>query len=191
MRCSIHVVLIQIKVASCCVHTCWPAFATFRLWMCSSCMRPQILAACALALALPVACSIDIRPGDVRHHLNLPVYPDARLVEFRRESEASLSFSGNFSKTSVVPWMFESDDSPETILDYYRKVLQGNGAVVECRGTINIHRRRGVETLECLEHPSARAVRLAGGGEGNHSIVVVSEYGEAARFAVLDVHTRG
>jgi hypothetical protein len=155
-------------------------------------MRPQILAACALALTLPFAsCSIDIRSGDVSHHHNLPIYPDARPVEFRRESEASLSFSGNFSKTRVVPWMFESDDPPETILEYYRNVLQAGGAVVECRGTINIHRRRGFETLECLEYPSSRAVRLAGGREGNHSIVVVSRHGGAARFAVLDVHTRG
>ena len=155
-------------------------------------MRPQILPACALALALPVAsCSIDVRSGNVRHSLNLPVYPDARLVEFEHESEASLSFSGNFSQTSVVPWMFESDDSPETILDFYRDVLKAGDAVVECRGTINIHRRRGVEMLECLDHPSSHAVRLAGGIQGNHSIVVVSRYGRAARFAVLDVHTRG
>ena len=83
----------------------------------------------------------------------------------------------------------ESDDTPERILDFYRRVLRGRGEVVECRGTINIHRRRGDETVSCLDRPSSRAVRLVTGVEGAHSVVVVTTHGSTTQFAVLGIHT--
>src|SRR5688572_18853061 len=151
-----------------------------------------VLVASVFALVLPVtACSVDVHHGGMHDNADLLVYPDARPVNVEHASEATVSFTGSFAETNVVPRTFESDDAPETILDFYRRILRARGAVVECRGTINVRRRRGVETLVCLERPSSPAVQLAGGGEGKHSIVVVTARGSAARFAVLDVHTRG
>ena len=151
-----------------------------------------VLVAGVVALVLPVtSCSIDVYHGDVDYNVDLPLYPDARPVDVGHPSEANVSFSGSFAETNVVPRTFESDDAPEMILDFYRRILQARGAVVECRGTINVRRRRGVETLVCLERPSSPAVQLAGGVEGKHSVVVVTARGPAAQFAVLDVRTGG
>ena len=151
-----------------------------------------VLVASVFALVLSgTACSIDVYHGDVRDIVELPVYPGARPVNVEHASEANVSFTGSFVEANVVPRTFESDDAPGMILDYYRRILRARGAVVECRGTINVRRRRGVETLVCLERPSSRAVQLAGGVGGQHSVVVVTTRGSAAQFAVLDVHTGG
>ena len=155
-------------------------------------MRPQLLAAsivAALVLAL-TACSIDVYPADRRHIVHLPVYPDARPVHVEHTPGSNVTFTGRFSGTSVVPRTFESDDPPDVILEFYRQILEARGPVMECRGTINVQRRRGGETLSCFERPSSQAVRLAGGSAGQHSIVAVTTRGPAVQFAVLDVHTR-
>lgn len=116
-----------------------------------------VLVASVLALVLPVtSCSVDIHHRDVDYNDDLPVYPDARAVTMEHASEANVSFTGSFAETNVVPRTFESDDEPGMILDFYRKILRARGAVVECRGTINVRRRRGVETLVCLERPSSQ-----------------------------------
>jgi len=152
----------------------------------------NILTAAVCALVLPVtACSIDIHHGYWVNHADLPVYPDARPVASDDAPEANVSFTGSFAETYVVPRTFESDDTPERILEFYRKILRVSGAVVECRGTINVRRRRGVETLVCLARPSSPTVQLAGGVDGKHSVVVVTPRGPAAQFTVLDVHTSG
>ena len=151
-----------------------------------------VFVASVFALVLPVtSCSIDVQHRDRDHTVELPVYPDARAVTVEHASAANISFTGSFADTDVVPRTFESDDAPGLILDFYRQILRARGAVVECRGDINVRRRRGVETLECLERPSSPAVQLAGGEEGNHSVVVVTTHGSLAQFAVLDVHTAG
>ena len=153
-------------------------------------MRTAFVA--VFALVLPVtSCSIDVRP---RHAdaVDLPIYPDARPAAVEYASGAEVSFTGSFAETNVVPRTFESDDTPERILDFYRKILRARrGAFVECRGAIKIRRRRGEETLACLERPSSQGVQLAGGVEGKHSVVRVTTRGSAAHFTVLAVHTGG
>ena len=150
-----------------------------------------VVAAIVVTVVLSItACSIDVYPGDRRHIVHLPVYPDARPVHVEHTPGTNVTFTGRFSETSVVPRTFESDDPPEVILEFYRQILEARGPVMECRGTINVHRRRGGETLGCLERPSSPAVRLAGGSAGQHSIVAVTTNGPAVQFAVLDVHTR-
>ncbi|HZJ31678.1 MAG TPA: hypothetical protein VFD21_08920 [Vicinamibacterales bacterium] len=152
-------------------------------------MRTALIAG-VCALVLPIAaCSIDVYPGPLNHTVDLPAYPAARPVNAERPSDPDVTFSGNFGETNVVPRAFESDDTPEMILDFYRRVLRARGAVVECRGTINIYRRRGNETVACLDRPSSRAVRLVAGVEGAHSVVVVTTRGSTTQFAVLGIHT--
>ena len=152
-------------------------------------MRTALIAG-AFALVLPsAACSVDVYPGPLYNTVDLPVYPAARPVQAERPSDPNVTFTGNFGDTNVVRRAFESHDTPEKILDFYRKVLRARGEVVECRGTINIHRRRGDETVSCLDRPSSRAVRLVTGVEGAHSVVVVTTQGSTTQFAVLGIHT--
>ena len=150
-----------------------------------------VLVAGVFALVLPVtSCSVDVY-GGLDDNVDLPVYPAAQLVDEGHPSEANVSFTGSFAETNVVSRSFESDDAPEMILDFYRRLLRARGAFVECRGTINVRRRGGVETVGCLERPSSPVVQLAGSGEGKHSVVVVTRRGPASQFAVLRVRTRG
>ena len=168
--------------------------ATFRRQLCSvTVSSPRTaLVASVFALAVPVtSCSVDVYHPDVDRGLSLPVYPDARPVESGGASDATVSFTGSFAHTNIASRAFESDDTPGMILDFYRRTLRPHGAVVECRGTINVRRRRGVETLACLERPESQSIQLAGGVGGKHSVVVVTAGGAAAQFTVLDVHTGG
>lgn len=85
---------------------------------------------------------------------------------------------------------FETDDGPGAVLDFYREAMRSRGHVIECRGTINVRRRRGTETLVCVDQPSSPAVQLAVDREGGHQVVVVRPRGGSAQFTVLHVHTR-
>jgi hypothetical protein len=149
-----------------------------------------VLAASVFALVLPgTSCSVDIHHG-YSDYIDLPVYPDARPVDDERPPGTNVSFEGSFSDTNVVRQTFESDDTPEMVLDFYRNVLRARGPIMECRGTIHVRRWRGREMLACVERPSSRAVRLAGGIGGHHSVVAVIADGDsAAQFALLKVDT--
>lgn len=148
----------------------------------------------ALALVVPVAsCSVDVRlePGDVGKRVDLAVYPDGRSAKWEESAAAHVSFTGSFADTNIVQRGFESDDAPKMILDFYRNAMRAYGTVTECRGTINVRRRGGVEKLVCLDRPSSLTVQLAVAVEGRHPMVVVKPRGAAAQFAILYVHTRG
>ena len=153
-----------------------------------SCKKDALVA--VLALALPMtSCSVDVRHSPVETWVGLPPYPDARRVYVEYAADENVSFTGNFARTNVVGMTFGSDDSPEMILDFYRRVLGAYGPVVECRGTINVRRRRGVESLGCVEQSSSPTVQLAAGVHGKHSVVAVTMFGPTSQFDVLDVRT--
>jgi hypothetical protein len=158
-------------------------------------MTPRLRTlAIVLALVSPItSCTIEVR-RDQEHmgqRVDLAVYPDARLATWEEPAAAYVSFSGTFADTHVVSRSFDSDDVPEVILQFYRNAMRAYGAVTECRGTINVRRRRGIEKLVCIERPASPAVQLAVAVDGRHPIVVVKPRGTAARFAILYVHTRG
>ena len=84
-----------------------------------------VVAAIVVTVVLSItACSIDVYPGDRRHIVHLPVYPDARPVHVEHTPGTNVTFTGRFSETSVVPRTFESDDPPEVILEFYRQILE-------------------------------------------------------------------
>jgi len=118
------------------------------------------------------------------------VYPGARPATWEQPAAAHVNFTGSFSNVGVTPREFETDDAPEAVLDFYRDAMRGHGPVLECRGTVNVHRRRGVETLACIDQPSSSAVQLAVDRDGRHPVVVVRPRGASAQFAVLHVRTR-
>jgi hypothetical protein len=147
-----------------------------------------------LAVTGPLAaCSVDIGGHDEgysRQAIGMPVYPGARPAAWAQPAAAHVNFTGSFSDVWVTPREFESDAAPVVVLDFYREAMRRHGYVIECRGTINVRRRRGAETLVCVDQPSSPAVQLAVDRDGRHQVVVVTPRGAAAQFAVLSVHTR-
>ena len=82
---------------------------------------------------------------------------------------------------------FESDDSPEAILNYYKDALRAHGSVTECRGNIDF-RRSG---LVCRKSYFSRTTQLAVGTEERHRLVSVKPRGSGTEYSVVYVQTRG
>jgi hypothetical protein len=82
---------------------------------------------------------------------------------------------------------FESDDSPDAILNYYKDALRAHGPVTECRGNIDF-RRSG---LVCRKSYFSRTTQLAVGTEERHRLVSVKPRGSGTEYSVVYVQTRG
>jgi len=124
-------------------------------------MRAQILALAVTVMPGVTACSIDVHQrGESRQALlgtivasdgssnaggEMVIYPRARRVENFRTDPTNVSFTGSFADTRVVAERFESDDAPETVLEFYRAAMRANTDVIECRGSINVRRGRRTE----------------------------------------------
>jgi hypothetical protein len=95
----------------------------------------------------------------------LSVYPGSTRVRKHRETEAADVTMGNSAfGVRVAAVNFESDASPEAVLDYYKDALRAHGSVTECRGNIDF-RRSG---LVCRKSYFSRTTQLAVGTEEQH-----------------------
>jgi hypothetical protein len=141
------------------------------------------------------ACSVDITNGGrtAESFSELPSYPGSRPLFDARRSPAvpTVSFTGSFADANVVSRVFESDDTPEAIVDFYRQELEmRRGTVVECRGVVNIRRRGAIGRPVCVEDTSYPFVQLVVGRDRDHRIVAVQRRGSGAEFLLTRVRTR-
>ena len=169
-------------------------------------MRARILALAVTALSGLTACSIDVYERDESRQTpldqivasegsrnaagNIAIYPGARRVAGVHTDSTNVSFTGSFADTGVVPEKFESDDAPAMVLEFYRAAMRAHADVIECRGNINIRRRRRAETAVCLERPSSQVVQLATGTRSHHRMVAVKPRGAATEFTLVSVYVR-
>lgn len=118
----------------------------------------------------------------------LSVYPGSTRLRKHREAEAADVTVGNSAfGVKVAAVNFESDDSPEAILSYYKDALRAHGSVTECRGNIDF-RRSG---LVCRNNYFSRTTQLAVGTEEKHRLVSVKPRGTGTEYSVVFVQTRG
>ena len=118
----------------------------------------------------------------------LSVYPGSTRARKHGEAEAADVTVGNSAfGVKVAAVNFESDDSPEAILNYYKDALRAHGAVTECRGNIDF-RRSG---LVCRKSYFSRTTQLAVGTEEKHRLVSVKPRGSGTEYSVVYVQTRG
>lgn len=166
---------------------------------------PLLLAACGVSVREEGegrGAEVDIRTpiGDlsVRTEVDasdtgLPVYPGAQPV--RDEGEQSGSANVNIGAlgfgVQVVAMKFESNDAPESIVDFYTNAMKTYGEVTECRGDIDFKGRSGSEQPVCDEKPSSRDIQLVTGTAEQHRIVDVRPRGSGTEFAVVYIQTRG
>jgi hypothetical protein len=175
-----------------------------------------LLAACLVLIAL-TGCSIstsnhtrsgedkdvDIRTplGSISVHqgesdpktTGLPLYPGAKLKKDRGdESSANVNVSSSFFGVKVVALKYQSGDSPDKVLSFYRKEMAKYGKVVDCTGgfTMGFHHRDKDAEVSCDDqsgHSHEYSEELKVGTEHNQRIVAIRASGNGSEFALVYV----
>ncbi len=84
--------------------------------------------------------------------IGLPVYPGAAIYQDKDNSSADLGLVLNSFHFDLMAVNYITPDSPEKVLDYYRKPLSRYGEVLECRhGKPVGERTRASSGLTCSD----------------------------------------
>jgi len=138
-----------------------------------------------VAISTPVG-GLAARIGDTSGDTGLPVYPGAQLSRDEADGNlegATVSIGTRWFGLHVVAAEYESGESPERILDFYRGRMQTLGPVTECRGEVDFRNGRP----ECRSQPRSDDVQLLVGTEQRHRMVSVKPRGEGTQFALVSI----
>lgn len=163
-------------------------------------------------MAVPLAaCTVDVREngaddqanvdirtpvGDVtvrtdveKPDAGLPVYPGAaRLRDDDERENANVDVSAFGFGVKVVAAKYESADSPQAVVAFYKDAMQDvGGPVVECRGEVDFDNGHAVCSPSAVE----RDIQLIAGTEQNQHIVVVKPRAGGTELSMVHVQTRG
>jgi hypothetical protein len=173
-------------------------------------MLTVVLAACALVPA--IGCGIDVHEaergksvdiksplGDVSVRTDvknldtgLPVYPGAQpLREHGEHESANVNVDSRWFGVKVVAAKYESSDSQDRVLDFYRREMKTYGPVTECRGDVDFRGGPGARRVVCKEKASSDDVQLLTGTEERQRVVAVKPRGTGSEFSLVYVNTRG
>lgn len=113
---------------------------------------------------------------------------------------ANVDISSAVFGVKVIAAEFRTDDSPDKVLQYYRKELSSLGKVIECPNGVDAD-VKGDNTAEwqqevrCRNTPEAGrtpgSVDLAVGTKNHHHLVGLRPLDKGCRFALVYVETRG
>ena len=178
-------------------------------------LRPSnvgIVAALAIAFILP-ACSIQHKEdadkkdvkietpfGNMQVKANektpadtgLAQYPNSRLKEKSGDDTNSANVDMSFGPfgMKVVAATFITPDSPDKVLEFYRKEMSKYGRVLECKGDID---DKGDE-LVCSgskRHMGDDEIELGTGNKQRRHIVGVKPRGGETEFSLVYLQLRG
>jgi hypothetical protein len=138
-----------------------------------------------VAISTPVG-DLAARLGDNKGDTGLPIYPGAQLSRGRADGNserANVAIGTPWFGLRVIAAEYESGDSPERILDFYRDELRTFGAVTECRGDVNFKNGHP----ECRPQPGSDDVQFLVGTEERHRMVSVKPRGRGTRFALVSI----
>jgi len=141
------------------------------------------------------------KDGDART-AGLPVYPGAHL-KHNDEDKENANFAllaGTFGLKLVVAH-YDSGDSPDKVIGYYRERLKKFGKVLECHTSksgddvhVNSdnHDSKDSKELKCDSGDTGGAVELKAGTEDNQHVVSVepAESGKGSAFALVYLYKR-
>ena len=139
--------------------------------------------------------SKDANAGDV----GLAVYPGARLKQKDGgdDKNANVDISGFGFGLKVVALEYESDDTPDKLIAFYRDQLKKYGnSILECHTAhldVNANVKdsdRNSHELTC-EGSSGSNVELKVGTKENQHIVAVEPEGKGSSFSLVYVRTHG
>ena len=86
---------------------------------------------------------------------------------------------------------YESADTQDKVLDFYRQEMKTYGPVTECRGDVDFRGGGRERRPVCKEKPSSRDVQLLTGTEDRQRVVSVKPRGGGSEIALVFVNTRG
>ena len=133
------------------------------------------------------------------HAVGLDVYPGSKLVEKGDDGDdksANVNISTGFFGLKVVAQEYQSDATPDKLIDYYSRELKKYGNVLQCHGSwkgshasVN-HSGDKSKQLKCDED-SGNATELKVGTEDNQHIVSITPEGKGSKFALVLVQIHG
>lgn len=135
----------------------------------------------------------DVNPEDV----GIVVYPGARLKQRETSGDdksANVNISGFGYGLRVVALQYESNDSPEKVVSYYKEQLKKFGNVLVCHTNhMNINadikdHEHGSHELTC-EGAAGVNVELKVGTKENQHIVAIEPQGSGSTFSLVYVRT--
>jgi hypothetical protein len=140
------------------------------------------------------------KEADVRD-VGVAVYPGARVKEKEAKGEeksANVNISSDFFGLKVVAIEYESDDSPDKILSFYRDQLKKYGNVLECHTSkhgghvsAEVNSDKDDDSKLKCEDNSGDTVELKVGAQNNQHLVSVTPDKKGASFALVYIRTRG
>lgn len=157
--------------------------------------------------------SFDVRSsvGDLHvgkdadaHKQGLPLYPGARLKHEENNDPLNFGILTESFGMKLVVAKYESDDTPDKVVAYYRGKLRKYGKVLECHshehgGNVSVHDDKDSQQdaakskeLKCDED-SGPVTELKVGTEDNQHVVAVEtgDGNKGTNFALVYVYTRG
>jgi hypothetical protein len=138
--------------------------------------------------------SLSVREGhsDVKD-TGLALYPGAQPKKDSGDEHhsANVNISSSLFGLKVVAIKFESNDSPDKVLAFYRKDMGKYGKVIDCTGGFNMsfhHHDKDAE-VTCDGHDSGHEYNeeLKVGTENNQRIVAIKPSGNGSVFSLVYV----
>lgn len=142
---------------------------------------------------------IHVSKGANVADVGLAVYPGARLKQDHfhgNDKSANVNISSFGYGLKVVALEYESDDSPDKLVAYYKDQLQRYGHVLECHTShfnVNTDMKGSEDTsheLTC-QGTSGSNIELKVGTKENQHIVAVEPEGRGSSFSLVYVRTHG
>jgi hypothetical protein len=138
--------------------------------------------------------SLSVREGqtDVKD-TGLAQYPGAQPKKDSGDEHhsANVNISSSLFGLKVVAMKFESSDSPDKVLAFYRKDMGKYGKVVDCTGgfNMNFHHHDKDAEVTCDGHDSDHEYKeeLKVGTENNQRIMAIKPSGNGSVFALVYV----
>lgn len=151
--------------------------------------------------------SVSVRTDQVKpEETGLNVYPGAKLVAQRghEKDQANVNISSPWGQLKVIALNYHSDDSPDKILDWYRKDLKEKyGKFLECKGgEVGFHERNKDESneLTCgsekgsnntVNYSDSNTLELKTGTDDKQHIVAVKPEDGGSNIALVYVQKHG
>lgn len=166
-----------------------------------------------LALILVGGCRVRSNPGDKDVDIRTPLgslsvhkgatdpkatglslYPGAQIKQDFEDHDgsANVDISSSFFGLKVVALKYQSNDSPDKVLSFYKKDMARYGNVVDCTGgfSLTFHHQSSDSEVTCDNygggsHRYREALKV--GTEYNQRVVAIRPTGNGSEFALVYV----
>jgi hypothetical protein len=139
--------------------------------------------------------SKDVDPRDT----GIAVYPGARMKDKSDDGDdnANLGISTGLFGFKVVVVHYQTDDTPEKVVAFYRSELKHYGSVLECHtraggGHTNVDLGKDKSHgLKCEGDSDGKTIELKVGQEENQHVVAIEPQSKGCAFTLVKVQTHG